>query len=328
MEKKKKRSLHRLTIYGQVVITITVLSLFFFLSFGIIFRSVNERHLREVREQRGFNYSSIVEGALYHSMLANDRSALENTLDVINSLPGIEDINMYDSLDNLVYSSFTGEMSGHGNPECTDCHTNLGQMFSRAEKTVRIINLNSGCEMSNKDHDYRLLMIKSPILNQPSCYTASCHAHEENDQVLGSFFIRIPLEDLDQAVKKSSINFYLFGGATTLLLAAFLLFNTRRNINRPLNEIILASEEVSRGDRSTRLDVESSRLSDIQLVSTAFNKMLDNLQSTTEELQEWSNKLEKKVKDKTAEISEMQNELIHVERVASLGKLSSSVAHE
>jgi two-component system NtrC family sensor kinase len=56
--------------------------------------------------------------------------------------------------------------------------------------------------------------------------------------------------------------------------------------------------------------------------------MLDNLQSATSELKNWSQQLEYKVKQKSEEITEMQNELIHAERIASLGKLSSSVAHE
>jgi two-component system NtrC family sensor kinase len=115
---------------------------------------------------------------------------------------------------------------------------------------------------------------------------------------------------------------------TTFLLAISLLFFTRRNINKPLSEIIRASDAVSKGDRSTRLNLDSSHLKDIVLVSTAFNKMLDNLHSATEELHDWSLQLEDKVQKKTEEITEMQNELIHVERIASLGKLSSSVAHE
>ena len=63
-------------------------------------------------------------------------------------------------------------------------------------------------------------------------------------------------------------------------------------------------------------------------VSQAFNNMLDNINAATEELQNWSQQLEYKVQKKTEELSEAQKELIHVERIASLGKLSSSVAHE
>ncbi len=55
---------------------------------------------------------------------------------------------------------------------------------------------------------------------------------------------------------------------------------------------------------------------------------LDNLQRATEELQNWSQQLEYKVQKKSEELGAAQNELIHIERIASLGKLSSSVAHE
>jgi two-component system NtrC family sensor kinase len=66
----------------------------------------------------------------------------------------------------------------------------------------------------------------------------------------------------------------------------------------------------------------------MRLVSEAFNNMLDNIDKATEELQNWSQQLEYKVQKKSEALSEAQNELIHVERIASLGKLSSSVAHE
>jgi two-component system NtrC family sensor kinase len=136
------------------------------------------------------------------------------------------------------------------------------------------------------------------------------------------------LEALDTAVKQSSRDFFLLAAFSTLLLVTFLIFFTRRKINRPLNEIIRASEAVSNGNRNTRLNLGSSQLKDVQLVSSTFNKMLDNLQAATEELQDWSQQLEDKVQKKSEELTEIQNELIHVERIASLGKLSSSVAHE
>ncbi|TAL64563.1 MAG: HAMP domain-containing sensor histidine kinase, partial [Bacteroidetes bacterium] len=324
----KQRLRFRSSIYGQVVYTITILSFFLFVSFGIIFRSVNEGYLNTVIRQSGNNIGSIVEGSLYHSMLTNDRSALQNTLDIINKLPGIEDVNMYDNKDNLVFSPFSSDPAGYNNPNCKDCHANINSMFPVKEKSFRIINMDSKCEMSQKDYNYRLLLIKSPILNEKSCYTSSCHAHKESDEVLGSFVIRIPLKDLDTAVKKSSTNFFLLAALTTLLLVTSLMFFTRKNIKTPLNEIIKASESVSKGDKSTRLEIKPNHVRDMKMVASAFNEMLDNLQSATDELQNWSQQLEYKVQKKSEELSEMQNELIHVERIASLGKLSSSVAHE
>ncbi len=77
-----------------------------------------------------------------------------------------------------------------------------------------------------------------------------------------------------------------------------------------------------------RLEITPDLLDDMRMVSIAFNNMLDNLNLATKELENWSHQLEYKVQKKSEELSEIQNELIHVERIASLGKLSSSVAHE
>src|SRR5674476_153507 len=127
----------RSTIYGRVVLIITILSIFLFVSFSVIFRSVNEQYLNTVIRQNGNNIGSIVEGSLYHSMLENDKSKLQSTLDIINTMSGIDDVNMYDVHDNLVYSSFTSDTAAHSNPNCTLCHKNLQSMFPRKEKSYR-----------------------------------------------------------------------------------------------------------------------------------------------------------------------------------------------
>jgi len=312
------------SIYGQVVLIIAILSIFLFIAFGTIFKSVNKEYMESKIQQSGNNVCLLVEGALYQYMLENDKTALRNMLNIINEMPGIEDVNMYDSKDNLVYSSFADDTVGHNNPNCLDCHSDIKAMFPSKEKNFKIINFGHECEMSQKDRANRLLLIRSPILNEKSCYTGACHAHKKSDEVLGSFVIRIPLEELDANLNKS----FIIAIITTLSLVIFLLIFTRRNIQKPLNAIIKASETVSRGDINTRLEIKPHQLHDMRMVSTAFNNMLDNLQSATKELQSWSQQLENKVQQKSKELSDIQNELLHVERISSLGKLSSSVAHE
>jgi two-component system NtrC family sensor kinase len=324
----KKYVKFRSSIYGRVVYIITISSVILFVLFGIIFRSVYEQYLNTVIRQSGNNIGSIVEGSLYHSMLQNDKSALQGTLDIINTMSGIDDVNMYDDKDSLVYSSFSSDTTSHSNPNCLSCHENIKSMFPLKEKSYRIINVNSGCSMNQNDNSHRHLLIRSPILNEKSCYTSSCHAHKESDAVLGSLVIKLPLIDLDNAVKKSSEEFYLLATIITLLLISVLIFFTRKRIKDPLNDIIRASVAVASGNKDTRLEIKPNQLDDMRMVSQAFNDMLDNLQSATEELQNWSQQLEYKVQKKSEELGAAQNELIHIERIASLGKLSSSVAHE
>ena len=249
---------------------------------------------------------------------------LRHTLDIINQMPGIEDVNMYDAQNNLAYSSTHVGDDPYNNPNCKDCHNNLDEMFPRTEKSFKIISIDNECEMTDLAQDQRILMIKTPILNEPSCYTNECHAHQASETLLGSLIVRIPLNQLDDSVRKSLV----IAGLTTLLLVTFLMIFTRRKIRRPLTEIINASESVALGNKTVRLEMPPNQLNDLRLVSKAFNKMLDNLQAATDELENWSQQLEYKVQKKSEEISEIQNELINIERIASLGKLSSSVAHE
>ncbi|MDP1621365.1 MAG: ATP-binding protein [Bacteroidales bacterium] len=314
----------RSSIYGQVVYIITILAVFLFVSFGIIFKSINEEYMKSSIRQTGNNVGLLVEGALYRSMLENDNMALQKMLNIINKMPNIKDVNIYDSEDNLVYTSFSADSAGHNNPNCKDCHTNLNVLFPRKEKGFRIVDVNNECKMNKKRDNCRHLLIRSPIINEPSCYQSSCHAHPASEDVLGYFVIKIPLEQLDAGLEKS----YILASFSTLLLLVLIIFFTRIKVKKPLTAIIEASEAVAGGDTSTRLAITPGQLDDLRMVSQAFNNMLDKLQSANEELHNWSQQLEFKVQKKSEELGKVQNELIHIEKIASLGKLSLSVAHE
>ena len=317
----------RSSVYGRVVFIFTLSSLFLFVSFWIIFRSVNEGYMKSVIHENGNNLASLVEGALYRSMLENDRAALQNTLDIINTMSGIDDVNMYDSDNNLAYSSISNSLN-HSDPDCKSCHTNLNEMFSPTEKSYRIIDIDSECSMNNLSNNIRHLLIRSPILNSPSCYTADCHYHNKDEEVLGALMIKFPLKELDEALDKSATDYILIAALTTALLLIVLIILTTKKIKNPLKEIIEASEAVARGDLNTRLVIKPNQLSDMRMVSVALNDMLDNLQKAELELQNWSHQLEYKVRKKSEELGQAQNELINIERIASLGRLSLSVAHE
>jgi len=320
----------RRTIYSRVLFMILGSSLLLFLSFSIIFRSVNEAYLNTVIRQQGNNIGSIVRGSLYHSMLENDKSTLQNTLDIINTLPGIDDVNLYDVDNNLVYTSIPPDtLDFHGNPNCISCHDNLKEMFPGTSIHYRIIGTKSECMMRlNRMDESRRLLIKIPIPNEKSCYDNACHAHTPAEQVLGSLIIKMPLTELDQAVCKSSAEFYILALLTTILLIVMLILFTHQRIKKPLNELLKVSMAVAGGDLNTRVEIKPNQVQDMKTVSRAFNDMLDNLEAANKELENWSQQLAYKVQRRSEELSSAQNELIHIERLASLGKLSSSVAHE
>ena len=318
----------RSSIFGRVVFIFTISSVFLFVTFWILFRSVNEGYMKSIIRENGNNIASLVESALYKSMLENDRTTLQGTLDAINSMSGIDDVNMYDHDNNLAYSSISTDTANHSDPDCKSCHTDIASMFPSTEKSVRIIDVDSECSMNHNNNNSRHLLIRSPILNSESCYTGSCHAHDRTEEVLGSLLIKFPLRDLDNALSKSKKDYILLAALITVLLVTFLIFLTTKKIRKPLTALIAASEAVAKGDISTRLEIKQNHLSDMRMVSMAFNDMLDNLQQANIELENWSHQLEYKVQKKSEELGMAQHEMINIERIASLGRLSLSVAHE
>lgn len=318
----------RSSIYGRVVFIIVGSLIVLFILFNLVFRAIYTDLFDTTIRQTGDQVSSIAEGALYYSMLENDKAMLQRELDIISTMSGINEVNMYNEYDQLAYTSLSADFRDNRNPNCSECHVDLSSMFSYLEKDYRIIDEQPDCGIFQDDNSERHLIIRKPILNEPSCYTASCHAHNESEEVLGSLIINLPLRDLDAFVNRSSSDFLILALLITGIMVGFLIVFTRRRIKNPINSIIKASEAVSGGDTSIRLKIEPHLLDDMRMVSEAFNNMLDHINEATEELQNWSQQLEYKVQKKSEALSEAQNELIHVERIASLGKLSSSVAHE
>jgi two-component system NtrC family sensor kinase len=261
-------------------------------------------------------------------MLRNDYEELFNTLDIINDLSEMDELNLYNVDDSLVYSAYNTRARHLNNPNCLQCHQSMSELFPGEGKVFRVVSAETNCSMFVETDNSRHLLIRNPILNERSCYTNKCHAHSPDEVVLGSMIIHMPLKDFDNAVEASTNKYLLLAVVATVLFTSLLLMFTRRNIQKPLSELVIASQAITQGNRKVRMKVKPGQLEDMRTVSTAFNEMLDKLQAANHELENWSRQLEYKVQKKSEELSSVQNELIQIERIASLGKLSASVAHE
>jgi len=172
--------------------------------------------MKSVINENGNNIGYLVEGALYQSMMENDQTSLQKMLDQINTMSGIDNVSMYDKNNNLAYTSILNESANHSDPDCVSCHQDLDQLFSPLEKSYRIVDATSECVMNPNSAKARNLLIRSPILNNPSCSTAACHAHSPEEKILGSLIIKMPLEGLDNALQESITDYFLLAALMTV----------------------------------------------------------------------------------------------------------------
>lgn len=121
------------------------------------------------------------------------------------------------------------------------------------------------------------------------------------------------------------LTFTAMASLCVIFLLVILYFSTTQII-RPLQKMVIATQEIARGDLSHKVEINSR--DELGILASSFNEMIDQLRRANEELVEWGKTLEKKVEERTRELTEMQTKLLQSEKLASLGKLAAGVAHE
>jgi two-component system NtrC family sensor kinase len=119
--------------------------------------------------------------------------------------------------------------------------------------------------------------------------------------------------------------FTLLAGLCVVFLLVVLYFLTIR-ITRPLKSMVVATQEIAKGDLSHKVQVTSR--DEIGALACSFNQMTDHLREANAKLMDWGRTLEKKVEERTQELRDIQSHLIQSEKLASIGKLAAGIAHE
>ena len=118
------------------------------------------------------------------------------------------------------------------------------------------------------------------------------------------FLTTMPREQLQRQAFQSA-QWVLWSGLVSLaLLLGFLAITLRRQIARPLAELTRATKQMSAGDTSARASV--ARDDELGALAGAFNEMAGRVASRDAELQAEKVSLERRVAERTAELSESE----------------------
>ena len=128
----------------------------------------------------------------------------------------------------------------------------------------------------------------------------------------------------------------LIAGIFLLVMVLAALFSVRwaRSIFKPVEQMNHTMQRVEEGDTSARVGPVNAR-DEIGTLANHLDQLLDVIDDKTQALQRWAGELDAKVIARTHELAESntslqvaQQRLIKSEKLAAIGQLTASVAHE
>ncbi|MCL4795501.1 MAG: HAMP domain-containing protein [Bryobacteraceae bacterium] len=306
----------------KLILSLTVIVVLIKAVFGFMGLRTQQRHLVDTMVLGADQLSRSITSATWQAMLDDHRTVAYDIMSKIAEKQGVDRIRIYNGEGLLTYSTRAEEaglqLTKLDSP-CTSCH---GPGQTRLDLTVQ-----GRSRMSVSQDGVRTLNMVTPIYNEPACSNAACHAHPVEIRVLGVLDVALstqPLEDEEASVKAQVLISTLVQMG---LIALFIVFFTRYFVTLPIRELIDGTKQVSAMELDKPIVIEHGSVEMDELVSS-FNTMRERLRGAVTELNLFTQSLEEKVSQRTEQLRAAHQKLLHSDRLASLGQLSASVAHE
>jgi len=306
---------------AKLIVSISVILIIIFAVYTYVQVTNLDEYLTRNSFKHAYNVSDVIKKSTRYSMLLNRREDVHQIINTIGKEEDVRGIRIYNKLGEIIFSTDSTELNKTVDvtaEACIVCHNSKTPLSKlRKEDKIRIFTAKN---------NERVLGLINPIYNERDCSSGDCHAHEPGKKFLGVLDVMVSLRSLDsikaETTKTTIANSAIVTVLTALTCGIFIFML----VNIPMLKISKGIEEVGNGNLDYRIHVKSK--DELGKVGEKFNDMSAKLTAAYNEIKEWSETLNLKVQEKTEELKNIYNQVNQIEKLASLGKLSATVAHE
>jgi two-component system NtrC family sensor kinase len=144
--------------------------------------------------------------------------------------------------------------------------------------------------------------------------------------LVGVLDVLVSMKSADETIAIGTRNIVVNSVIITILISALSGIFIFYLVNKPLKKFEKAIDELAKGNLNYRVHIKNKN--EFGIIAYQFNDMSRKLSQAYQEIKDWSETLNEKVEEKTRELKNIYEQIIQIEKLASLGKLSATVAHE
>lgn len=308
------------SIAGKLILWLTAFVVLAEGGFGLIQVHNEERQLLNSMVLGADQLSRSIVSATWHAMLLDRRDAAYEVMRTIALKQGIDRIRIFNKDGRVTFSTAAeqGLQVDKRAEACFLCH-------AEERPLVKVDVPNRARTFRAADGDRKLAII-APVYNEPACSSAECHAHPAEVNVLGVLDVSLDLAAVDAEIAAIRTRMVIAVAIEILLLSLLIAGFTRRFVSTPIRELIDGTRALSKMQLDRPLSVRAS--GELEELAQAIDVMRERLRVAVGELNEMTHTLERKVQERTEQLGAARQKLALSERLASLGQLAATVAHE
>ncbi|MEX1276595.1 MAG: HAMP domain-containing sensor histidine kinase [Bacteroidota bacterium] len=265
--------------------------------------------------------SDVVKNATHYSMLLNRKEDVYRIIELVGRQPGVEGIRIYNKRGVITYSTDSTEKGSvvdlHAEA-CTVCHDQASPLES--------LPMDNRTRIYAGAQGHRVLGLINPIRNEQSCSHSGCHSDPSERTVLGVLDVRMSLQEIDQSLAKEEEQMMLVSILAVMVMAGAAMGFLVVLVYRPVRTLIEGTRQIESGNLHHQIPLHSR--DEIGELAHSFNDMTGALQREKEQNTQWAQTLEDRVRQKSDELRRIHDQILQIEKMASIGKLSATVAHE